>query len=157
MILDKIVNLNRYTKTDNLIKAALEFLYLHKEDTEMADGKYEIIKGEVTAFVVSKDTVDETKTDMEIHKDFMDIHYMLKGRECCYLADLPMDIESYDYDEKADITFFTCENQNVAAVSKGDFYAVWPYEPHKPLCHFGKQSESVKKIICKVKIDSYRG
>ncbi|MDW2799172.1 YhcH/YjgK/YiaL family protein [Clostridium boliviensis] len=153
MILDQIIHLNRYISADDGIKAALKFIYSHKDEAEMPDGKYEIIKDQVTAFVVSKDTVNQSSAEMEIHKKFMDIHYVLKGKEMCCLADLPQDIESCSYDEEADITFFPGKSTDSITIGRGDFYAVWPYEPHKPLCNPGEKSEFVKKIICKVKID----
>ncbi len=157
MILDQIIYLDRYSAVDDGIKAALEFIHSHKDEAEMPDGKYEIIKDKVTAFVVSKDTVEEAAAEMEIHKKFMDIHYVLKGRETCCLADLPNDIESCSYNEEADITFFPGATENFITIGSGEFYAVWPYEPHKPLCNPGTESEFVKKIICKVKIDGKPG
>ncbi|MGB8455742.1 MAG: YhcH/YjgK/YiaL family protein [Anaerocolumna sp.] len=152
MILDQIVNFERYKGVDTNIKKALEFIYSHKDDADMPDGKYEIAADEVNAFVISKDTVDEITADMEIHKKFMDIHYMLKGKEKCCLVNPPEDIDEYSYDDTADITFFKSQRSNYVVIDKGEFYAVWPFEPHKPLCNVNKESEFVKKIICKVKI-----
>jgi biofilm protein TabA len=152
MIIDQIVNFERYKDIDINIKKALEFIYSHKDEEDMPDGKHEIIADEVIAFVISKDTVDEVIADMEIHKKFMDIHYMLQGKEKGCFVNLPEDIESYSYDDAADITFFKSQSVNSVVIDKGEFYAVWPYEPHKPLCNVDKESGFVKKIICKVKV-----
>ncbi|MDD3174477.1 MAG: YhcH/YjgK/YiaL family protein, partial [Herbinix sp.] len=112
MILDQIVNFDRYKDTNTNIKKALEFIYTHRNDEDMLEGKYEIIADEVIAFVISKDTVNEMDADMEIHKKFMDIHYMLKGKEKCCFVNMPEEIDSFVYDEVADITFFKSHSTN---------------------------------------------
>ncbi|SCP98272.1 YhcH/YjgK/YiaL family protein [Anaerobium acetethylicum] len=152
MIFDQIKNYARYTKTDENIKAALEFIDLHKDNKEILDGKYEIIPDQVTAYVVSKDTILAEDAEMEIHKKFMDIHYMLKGQESCGLTELSMDVQEAAYDDAGDISLFSAEDTNVVVVSEGEFYAVWPYEPHRPLCNVQGTSRKIRKIICKVKV-----
>lgn len=37
MILDQIIHLNRYIAVDDGIKAALEFIYSHKDEAEMPE------------------------------------------------------------------------------------------------------------------------
>lgn len=150
MVFDKIENYTRYLQLSKNIRAALEFLYEHKDDTELEDGKYEIVPDQVVAYVVSKFTVSAEEVDMEIHRKFMDIHYMLIGQEKCGLVEKSSEVEKAEYDEKSDIAFFKTQNSNEVVISQGEFYAVWPYEPHRPLSSVGNFPEKVKKIICKV-------
>lgn len=152
MIIDHISKYTRYKNINSAIKAALEFISANSMSFEMSDGKYEIIPGQVTAFIVSKDTMNAVETDMEIHKDFMDIHYILSGEEVCEYGEVPEDIEAYHYDEENDITFFPVKKVQEVHVQQGSFYMVWPYEAHKPLCSVNCAGEKVRKIICKVKL-----
>lgn len=87
---------------------------------------------------------------MEIHKRFMDIHYIIKGAERCGIAELPPQV---DYNEETDNGFYDCEDTGSVRIGEGEFYAVWPLEPHCPLCNAGEETETVRKIICKVKVD----
>lgn len=150
MLFDHINHYTRYNNLNDNIKAALDFIYTHRIDETIEDGRYEIIPDQVIAYVVSKDTITISKAGMEIHKKFMDIHYMLKGQERCGMMPLPKDSDKASYDEEGDIAFFDQGDDSSILVHQGEFYAVWPYEPHRPLCSVEDKSEKVRKIICKV-------
>lgn len=150
MIKDNIKNNSRYNNCNTNIQKALSFIVEKAEDTALEDGKYVVAKDEVIAYVVTKETKDRQDMKMEIHKKFMDIHYILEGSERCSVSDLSQKI---DYDEETDNGFYDIEDTGSILVEKGEFYAVWPMEPHCPLCNPRNKSEKVKKIICKVKVE----
>ncbi|MDO5405824.1 MAG: YhcH/YjgK/YiaL family protein [Eubacteriales bacterium] len=150
MIVDHIKNYSRYTDCSGNIKKALEFLANEAQNPELEDGTYVLIPDEVIAHVITKDSHNRYDADMEIHKKFMDIHYIIEGGERCGVAPLAEDIS---YDENTDNGFYACDDTYDVVIQKGEFYAVWPMEPHCPLCNIGNQQQKVKKVICKVKID----
>ncbi|MGE4454393.1 MAG: YhcH/YjgK/YiaL family protein [Sphaerochaeta sp.] len=148
MILDTILHADRYQHVDPAFAKALEFLYQNAENMELQDGKYEIIPDIATAFVVTKDTVPLDDAKMEIHKKFMDIHFMLKGAECCGFSTTFK--ETVPYDSVQDIAFSDCNDEMALTIVEGSFYAVWPGEAHRPLVQIGGTTESIRKIIVKV-------
>lgn len=154
MIFDQIKHASRYYETNNNIKIALEFIKKNALGDKLIDGKYELIPGEVTAFVLTKETVKQSEAKMEIHKKYMDIHYLINGCEVCGIAPIMDNPEGViPYDEQSDNGFFECENSFQVKADEGEFYAVWPMEPHRPLCNAYEESMPVRKIICKVKVD----
>ena len=152
MVVDSIKNIERYENIHPNISTALHFIAEHEEDPELEDGRYELIPDEVIVYVLSKESHYREEAEMEIHKKFMDIHYMICEAERCGIAPLPKESE-IDYSDETDNGFWKCEDTYNVRIGKGEFYAVWPMEPHCPLCNAGEQKETVRKIICKVKVD----
>lgn len=150
MIIDNIKNNSRYNSCHINIQKALSFIMEKAEDAALEDGKYVVVTDEVIAYVVSKETKNRQDMKMEIHKNFMDIHYILEGSERCCVSELSQNIS---YDEETDNGFYDIQDTGSILVQKGEFYAVWPMEPHCPLCNPKNKSEKVKKIICKVKVE----
>lgn len=153
MIVDQLKCADRYLGLHKNITAALEFIREHAEDAALEDGVYEVIPDEVVIHVVTKDTHARTEAQMEIHKKFMDIHYIIQGAERCGMAPLP-DESVIEYNPETDNGFWSCEDSFDVRVGEGEFYVVWPMEPHCPLCHAGADRSVVRKMICKVKVDS---
>lgn len=148
MIVDTILHADRYQHVDPVFAKALDFLVKHANDQDMHDGKYEIIPDVAIGYVVTKNTVPSHDAKMEIHKKFMDIHYLLKGSERCgYTTHFE---ESVPYDPVQDIAFSNCNDEMSLSIAKGSFYAVWPEEPHRPLLQVSESSEVIRKIIIKV-------
>ncbi len=154
MIIDQILHAGRYQHVDVNIAKALAFIYEHKDEQKSVDGIYEIIPNQIVAYIVTKETVLAEDAKMEIHKEHMDIHYLLEGSEICgFTKHFGKDSE---YDAQNDIAFSNCIDETSIVVNQGEFYAVWPEEPHRPLvCTEGKPAK-IRKIICKVSLSELR-
>lgn len=150
MIVDHIKNWKRYQGCGENIAAALRFIEERAQDPALTNGTYELVPGEVIVHVLDKESHARGDAKMEIHKKFMDIHYIITGAERCGVAPLP---EEVAYDEATDNGFWDCADDYSVLIREGEFYAVWPMEPHCPLCNAGEKTEAVRKIICKVKVD----
>lgn len=153
LIVDHINNYRRYLGCDKNIAAVLQFIVEKADDATLENGIYTLIPNEVIVHVLEKESHARTDTKMEIHKNFMDIHYIIKGAERCGIAPLA---EQINYDEKTDNGFYPCEDTYDVLIREGEFYAVWPMEPHRPLCNAEDGEKTVRKIICKVKVDEKR-
>lgn len=151
MIVDHIENIERYKGINDTVLKALNCIKEFAEDPSLEDGKYEVLPGEIILHVITKETHDRSDAKMEIHKNFMDIHYMIKGSESCYVSELPS-MEEIDYSEETDNVFWDCHDTGNVRIKEGEFYAVWPLEPHCPLCKAGDENKTVRKIIAKVKV-----
>ncbi len=152
MIIDNIKNSGRYLGGHKNIAKALEFIAEHAEDPKLEDGTYPVVPDEVIVHVLTKDTHAREDAKMEIHKNFMDIHYMIRGAERCGMAPLAKE-EEIDYNPETDNGFWDCRDSFDVLIREGEFYAVWPMEPHCPLCNSDGRVETIRKIICKVKVD----
>lgn len=154
MIYDQICKASRYANTNKNIKTALDFIMEHQNDEKLEDGRYELVPDEVIIHVLSKNTVPADEAEMEIHKKYMDIHYMIEGSERCGITPMTPELERMiPYDPETDNGFFQCDNTFEVTVNPGEFYAVWPMEPHRPLCNAAGKSIPVRKMICKVNVD----
>lgn len=152
MIIDNIKNSGRYLNSHKNIAAALQYITEHADDPDLKDGSYPIIPDEVIVHVLTKETHAREEARMEIHKNFMDIHYIIRGAERCGIAPLAEE-SGIDYNQDTDNGFWDCKDTYDILIGEGEFYAVWPTEPHCPLCNAGDRAETIRKIICKVKVD----
>ncbi len=152
MIADHIKNRGRYLNCHKNIAAALEYIARHADEPGLKDGTYPVIPDEVIVHVVTKDTHAREDAKMEIHKNFMDIHYIIRGGERCYMAPLAEE-GAIDYDPETDNGFWDCADSCNVMIGEGEFYAVWPMEPHCPLCDVDGEPKEIRKIICKVNVE----
>ena len=149
MIYDQLKNARRYYACHPNIEAALHFIEQHRDGAGLEDGKHVLIPDALIANVVSAKTRDRGDAKMEIHARFMDVQYILEGEEICACA--PLD-ETVKVDPETDNGFWSCEDTASIRVRQGEFYIVWPGEPHCPLVSTGEIAP-VRKIICKVRVD----
>ena len=150
MLIDKLENRGRYLSCHENIARALAFVAEHADGKDLEDGVYTLVPDEVVIHVFTKDTHAREELKMEIHQNFMDIHAIIEGAESCGVAPLaPMD--RIDYDPETDNGFWECEDSYHVTIGKGEFYAVWPLEPHCPLCSVGEPGP-VRKFVCKVMV-----
>lgn len=152
MIFDNIKKIALYDKLSENIKMGLDFLESHSQDDSLEAGEYILKEKEVIAYVVEKTTQAQEETNMEYHDCFIDIHYIMKGQEYCGLAPMDYTLKDTDYNEEKDLGFLAEVKDSSGIIARqGDFYIVWPHEPHRPLCTVGEKCEEIKKIILKVK------
>lgn len=151
MIADKISNIYRYTGIHENIIKALEAIKEYAAKPELEDGVYEVVPGEIILHVITKETHKRCDAKMEMHKNFMDIHYMIDGEESCFLSELPS-LDEIEYDPETDNGFWDSADRGSVSIREKEFYAVWPLEPHCPLCSAGDKEKKIRKIIAKVKL-----
>lgn len=153
MIYDHIENYKRYCGCSGRISKALDFIVENKSGLKLKEGIYNLDEDNIIAHVISVDTKDESEGELEIHKQYIDLHYLVKGKELCGFGDtVPADSEC-SYDENNDIAFIKgIKEKYYLEVSENEFYIVWPHESHKPLIkNKNYVDNSVKKIIIKIR------
>ena len=69
---------------------------------------------------------------------------MIDGAERCGMLRFP-DISKIDYSDETDNGFWDCKDTYDVLIREGEFYAVWPMEPHCPLCNAEDKKKSVRK------------
>lgn len=97
-------------------------------------------------------TRDPKEGRFEIHRDYIDLQYVLKGREVMETAPTEELAMATEYDGQKDYQFFTAEKDITRhLIRAGEFAVFFPGEAHRPLCSPDEGPNEVKKLIFKIK------
>lgn len=150
MIYDKIDNWKQYAGISEDIRLGLEFL--SKAETALACGVHEL-SPRVKAIVSEYDTMLVNANGYEAHRQYIDIQYLLSGKET--ICSLPLEYlkEIKPYSEEKDAAFYEecCVDGQRMMVGNGYFAIYFPQEGHMPGLCVGVP-EKVKKVVVKVTI-----
>jgi len=130
------------------------FAFLKENDlTKMELKRYDIDGNNLYAPVSEYISKDDTAARYEAHRNYIDIQYVVSGRELIGIAPLS-DIKDIlvPYDAATDVEFMTVSQiRNVPATSDR-FFIFFPDDIHRPGLKDGVNSP-VRKVVVKVKID----
>jgi YhcH/YjgK/YiaL family protein len=147
MILEKLENCGRFVKVNSGFAKALDFL--GQADLEqLAEGKYEIDGDRVFAMVVRAEGRSADEAELEIHRKYIDIQYMINGTELIGwkpLADCSEPIGEYNAEN--DIQFFKDQSDCFVQLNAGSAAVFFPEDAHMPLIGEGRK---MHKVIVKV-------
>lgn len=89
----------------------------------------------------------------EAHKAYVDIQYVISGKERIDVtAAAGMEIDE-PYDEEKDLVFFKEPEQAANIILTDGGYAIlYPADSHKPGLRAGKEAVKVRKIVGKVRV-----
>ncbi|PKO15208.1 MAG: YhcH/YjgK/YiaL family protein [Chloroflexi bacterium HGW-Chloroflexi-10] len=148
MILDTLNNHTRYSGISHNLFAALKFLF-ETDLTSLPIGRTDIDGDNLFALVQEYDTKSAELGKWEAHRKYIDVQYILSGRERMGFANIyTMDLG--DYLPEKDFQAMSGEG-NTMDLSAGDFAIFFPEDGHKP-CLCVTAPERVKKVVIKVKI-----
>ncbi len=149
MILDKIENINLYKSLSIRLTKALDFICT-TDFNSLTDGKIEIEQDNIFAFVSEYTTKSAAESELEGHRKYIDIQYMIKGNEYIGYAPLAGQEPSVKYNSDDDISFFQGEADFIK-LEKGSFMILFPTDLHQP-CIMIDAPSIVKKVVVKVRI-----
>ena len=147
MIKDKLNNAYTYYSLSENIKLSFEWLKNNNLDT-LNDGKYEISEN-IYANVQTYETKDEAL--FEAHKKYIDIQYMIKGKENVGIANLSDCLCVEKYGIERDLEFLSTKKSDTLTLNEGEFLIFYPQDAHQPSLKI-RQNEIVKKVVIKVHI-----
>ena len=132
------------------IKFAVDFL--EKQELKgMTDGKYPVndwFYFNLQEYITNA----EPEAKMEAHRKYVDIQYIVSGREMINVAQLSGLEELVPYDEEKDIGFWRLPERSMNAVlGPGSYIVLLPENAHQPGVAAGSPAE-VKKAVGKVYI-----
>ena len=149
MIFDNIKNSSFYYNLEEKIKIALK--YLQENDlSQIENGKYEILGKDIFVIIQEYETKKQVLCRWEAHKNYIDIQFIIKGREQIGFANIADFSNTTEYDEEKDIIFLE-GNGNTALVEQGFFMLLTPEDAHMP-CIAAEKPEYVKKAVVKIKV-----
>ena len=149
MIKDKLEHACTYYSISARLKQSFEWLK-NNDMVNMPDGKHTIDGDKIFANVQSYNTKDNAP--FEGHRKYIDIQYMIKGREKVGVTDYSNCSTTEAYNKEKDIEFLKCNIiDNYQTLEEGDFLVFFPQDAHQPALNPDKKL-SVKKVIVKVAI-----
>jgi biofilm protein TabA len=146
--IDKVEFAKQYHANPERWNTAFNFLQTADLAT-IKPGKHAIIGDTVYALVTEGPARKEDTAKWESHKNYIDIHYVIKGQEKIGVAPLSAAEVVNPYDPVRDIAFYTARGKNYIA-GPDNFFIFFPKEAHRPNLQV-RGNELVKKIVIKIR------
>jgi len=151
LALHSSVNTDSFYKAYHTNKKLWDAAFTFLKDQNLDDilpGKYPILGEQVFASVTEAPSKNKEDVKWESHKNYVDLQYIIKGKEMIGVADTskatitkPYTVDVINYD--AEGTYYTAE--------PGKFFLFFPNNAHRPLIKV-EGYDIVKKIVIKIQI-----
>lgn len=148
MIKDRLENAKTYYSLSTRIKEGLQWLE-NADLKNLNPGKYYIDNENLYVNIDEYETKDDALH--EAHHKYIDIQYMIEGKELISVTDLNNCTSCIEYDANRDLEFFNAENE-FQTLKTGEFLIFFPQDAHKPCINLDIKRQC-KKAVIKVKID----
>jgi YhcH/YjgK/YiaL family protein len=151
MILDTLAQWRTYRALS--LRFAAGFAFIEKATEKTPVGRHEIDGEDVYAFVQQHATTPLAERKYESHRKYIDIQFMLRGRELMYWAPLPLlKTVTMPFDVSKDAALYALVPEGVAVpVVAGQFAIFFPEDGHIPSCAWDAPAE-ILKIVVKVRV-----
>lgn len=149
MIFGNVENLLEYEFMEDSVKKCFEYLKGH-DLISCEKGSYEIDGDKLFVNVVEYYTTTPENRFWEAHKDYLDVHVMLRGQEQIDVNFIS-NMQLKEYVKKDDFLPMEGEKNGSVILSQGDFLVCYPSDGHRTAIQAGA-SELIKKAIFKVRI-----
>jgi len=149
MIVDALANAARYRTLHPRLAAAFD--YLAAFDPSTADGKYPIDDDRVYAQVQSYATKPAAEKKWESHRRYLDVQYLISGRERMTVAPLGALTGATEYNDAKDVINYAGPSGEASSVyvEDGQFAIFFPEDGHQPGVQ-AAESGDVRKVVVKV-------
>ncbi|CAL1518416.1 YhcH/YjgK/YiaL family protein [Chitinophaga sp. MM2321] len=150
MIIDSLDNAHLYYRLG--LKFIKAFEYLAQTDfSSLEKGRYEIDGTNIFAIVNEYETVDAATEQMEAHKKYIDIQYIVKGEELVGHDFLHQKTPSKAYSDADDYMLFAERPVFFSKLEQNSFGVFFPTDLHMPNLMADKPS-MVKKVVIKISV-----
>lgn len=151
MILDTLPLWRRYAPLHP--RLARGFAFLEQLRPDAAVGRHEIDGDAVYAMLQRYTTRPVADVQMEAHRRYIDIQYIVSGRELIQWAPLTaLAAATQPYDAATDFALYaTTPEMLPVQVRAGQFAILFPDDAHAPCCAWGDPAE-VLKVVVKVEL-----
>ncbi|PHV70240.1 YhcH/YjgK/YiaL family protein [Sporanaerobium hydrogeniformans] len=145
MVLTQIEHLYRYRQ---LIPALEEVITLFDSLKSYQVGRYELEHG---FYMIQRGITKPIEEVMfEAHEKYIDIQYLVQGKELLEWNERSKLVCKKAYDEDKDISLYEGIGTQIK-IKEGMCYILWPEDAHKACVHVG-QREEYTKIVMKLKV-----
>jgi YhcH/YjgK/YiaL family protein len=130
------------------------FTFLKENDlTKLEVKRYDLDGDNVYALISEYLTKNEDEARYEAHQKYIDIQYVISGKEQIGIAPMSMKKEILEpYDTTRDIMFLTVNQIKNLKANPDRFFIFFPDDIHRPGLKDGENLQ-VRKVVIKVKVD----
>jgi YhcH/YjgK/YiaL family protein len=146
---DKIAFATQFHKNEKAWDEAFKFLRRPDLDT-LSPGKYPIDGDMVYATISVGPNKEFDKTRFESHRKYIDLQYVIKGKEKIGVAQVSKAMVTVPYSEPNDIAHYTAEGKYYIA-TPGTFFLFFPVNAHRPGIKVDGY-DTVKKLVIKIEV-----
>jgi len=142
----------QYSKNKVYWDKAFDFLKNTDLDT-LKPGKYVLDGENVFVSVTEGPTKAFVDSKWEAHHKYIDLQYIIKGKEKMGIAPIETAVPKTEFDETKDVGFFdTSAKASKYYVAKpGTFFLFFPSDAHRPSIRV-KGFDTDKKLVVKIKV-----
>ena len=154
MIVGSLQEIQKQCSPSPFMQTAIDFLR-EAQEQDLPDGRVQIDGTNVYAIVQSYASAQHAETlKFEAHRKYIDIQFVLSGKELMGWAPLGAMMTTVPYNETKDVLNGVVAPENVTLIHYGAGQAIvlFPSDAHAPGLADG-DSEAVKKIVVKVAIE----
>ncbi|MGA2070753.1 MAG: YhcH/YjgK/YiaL family protein [Sedimentisphaerales bacterium] len=151
MILDRIDNARLYVGLHARFAKAFEIL-TDKTLSQKEDGKYAVDGDNIYYTIQRYTTKPLSEGKLEAHRKYIDIQFLLEGREILGYAPLKGLTTAEVYNPQKDIAFFNTPKEITKVILElGLFCILFPDDAHLP-CRQLAGPEEVLKVVIKIRL-----
>ncbi len=148
MIVANLQNSGRIESLHPLFAQLFEYVKTH-DLLSMPLGRIELDGDRLFINNVEPQCVTAAEQVLEVHRDYIDVHFLLQGEETIgWKALEDVTNETKAYDAEGDCALYAEPASTYVTLRPGQFMIVWPEDPHAPVIGSGK----IRKAIAKVKL-----
>jgi YhcH/YjgK/YiaL family protein len=139
---------DHYVKYTHLWKKI--FKYLAETDLVRVDtGRYPLAGDSLFMIVDEYQTQDVTERKYEAHRKYIDLQYLVSGKELIGIAKLDDQEVLVPYNKERDIAFFRINDGDYRLADNNVFFIFFPDDAHQP-CVNVERNAPVRKIVFKI-------
>ncbi|WP_070000350.1 YhcH/YjgK/YiaL family protein [Cellulosilyticum sp. I15G10I2] len=140
-------------KYPKVIKDAVEF-FKKTDFKEFEEGEYEIAGKDIFFQVKDIMTLPVSQTRAEIHRKYIDVQFLYRGKESIGVVDdTGLNEVDEDFLEERDILFYkNVPDETFITMNEGDFCVFFPSDVHRPACERNGKS-MIRKIVYKIHVN----
>lgn len=134
----------------------LQIALRHLQTTDfgvLPAGNYDLQGKDIYVQVIDLTTKAFSETKPEVHRQYIDVQFLWKGREKIGVAnDTGNNPIAEDLLAQRDLLFYTgMENESTLVMLPGNFAVFFPSDAHRPACQFDGP-EAIRKVVIKVRL-----
>jgi biofilm protein TabA len=115
----------------------------------IAPGKYTIDGDNVYAIITNGPNKQFANTKWESHRNYIDLQYIIEGKEKMGVAPLESAIVTKPYDQAKDAAHYTAEGNYFIATPK-EFFLFFPSDAHRPNILVAGY-DTLRKVVIKIR------
>lgn len=150
MIFDTLDQSDRYLALSPHFAKAFAFLNTMTDDVTV--GRHDIAGDDAYALVQSYDTTPVATRKYEVHRQYLDVQFIHRGRELIYWSPLAeLTEETMAYSTEHDAALYAYDQKGVPfEIGPGQFSILYPTDGHIPCCAVSDPAP-VLKVVVKVR------